>query len=490
MLKHTFNAVLKNSQPDLNAKKAINKIMIKTIGERDFSAQETMHLLLSLKLHSTTFQVLPVNLNGSRRVETNLQETDRCTKDSLLDIYANRINYKHTFPSIMSVNFIDFATKYTLKKGKLVEQSCNVVPRLFPNYSSNPKGDNYNMFCKYQLLKYKPWKNYQHDAWGSENPEDCTFVNAWHKFLSLPYAQKHVPNWTEKMQNVLDNIELSIEELTENDHQSQEEWMMLSQFHSSGVNCNAKNPKGSCNYNWHLDCTKYSEQDLGEMPNWVKTKKDNASAEIRKCEQIDTNSFSEKQKLAYDIIVNHSKLPTESKSPLLIIIIGEAGTAKSYLINGIFNYLKNKCVITATTGKAAFNISGVTIHSFLKLPIGSPRQKDLSGQSLVNLQEQLLGIDYVLIDEYSMLGQTTMGWIDRQCRQATGVKDKLFGGKSILLLGDAGQLPPVCDKPIYHSNPCNELREQGYLAYQMFNKVVILDVNQRVQGSESNQIMF
>ena len=29
MLKHTFNAVLKYSQPDLNAKKAINKIMIK-----------------------------------------------------------------------------------------------------------------------------------------------------------------------------------------------------------------------------------------------------------------------------------------------------------------------------------------------------------------------------------------------------------------------------------------------------------------------------
>ena len=132
----------------------------------------------------------------------------------------------------------------------------------------------------------------------------------------------------------------------------------------------------------------------------------------------------------------------------------------------------------------------MTIHSLLKLPVTGLYQKDLSGQSLVNLQENLLGVDYLLIDEYSMLGQSTLGWVDRQCRQATGLKDQLFGGKSMILSGDAGQLPPVCDKPLYHSKPSNEFREQGYMAYQMFDKVVILDVNQRGKGSESNQIVF
>ena len=43
--------------------------MTKTLGERDFSAQETMHLLLSLKLHSSSFQVLPVNLDGTRSLK-------------------------------------------------------------------------------------------------------------------------------------------------------------------------------------------------------------------------------------------------------------------------------------------------------------------------------------------------------------------------------------------------------------------------------------
>ena len=44
--------------------------MIKSLGERDFSAQETMHHLLSLKLHSTTFHVKSLSLNGSRRLQT------------------------------------------------------------------------------------------------------------------------------------------------------------------------------------------------------------------------------------------------------------------------------------------------------------------------------------------------------------------------------------------------------------------------------------
>ena len=82
-----------------------------------------------------------------------------------------------------------------------------------------------------------------------------------------------------------------------------------------------------------------------------------------------------------------------------------------------------------------------------------------------------------------MLGQSTLGWVDRRYRQATGIKDQLFGGKSIILLGYGVQLPPVGCKPLHHSNPSS-------MAYQMFDKVVILDVNQRVKGSDSNQIVF
>ena len=66
-------------------------------------------------------------------------------------------------------------------------------------------------------------------------------------------------------------------------------------------------------------------------------------------------------------------------------------------------------------------------------------------------------------------------WIDRRCWQATGLKGKLFGGKSLILFGVPGQLPPVVvDKPLHHSRPSNSIAEQGFLAYKMFNNVVIL----------------
>ena len=141
---------------------------------------------------------------------------------------------------------------------------------------------------------------------------------------------------------------------------------------------------------------------------------------------------------------------------------------KSYLISALRTLLHDKCAVTATTGKAAFNINGVTVHSLLKLPVGSRRNKDLVGQNLIRLQQSLGGIEYIIIDEYSMLGQMTFRWIDRRCKQASGFHDKLLGNKSVILFGDPAQLPPVTDKPLYHTMSTNSIGEQGCLTYNMF----------------------
>ena len=126
----------------------------------------------------------------------------------------------------------------------------------------------------------------------------------------------------------------------------------------------------------------------------------------------------------------------------------------------------------------------------MKLPIGSRGKKDLTGQSLCRLQDSLNGVEYILIDEYSMLGQVAFGWIDKRCKQATGCHNKVLGGKSLILIGDPGQLPPVADKPLYHAKPSSAVGEQGYQTYRMFDKVVKLTVNQRVQGISSEQVRF
>ena len=309
-----------------------------------------------------------------------------------------------------------------------------------------------------------------------------TFCEILHLRNSM--CQSGIRNFT------LDNCSKSSEDnkTLQIDTTTQEEWMIISDLYNS-YNTFASENMEQISYDWRVESSRYTKKQLGEMPDWINLKKETFTLQNSINEQNDRSSFSEEQTLAYDIITKHF-CTTDSNEPLLLVVNGVGGTGKSYLITAIQGFLGNKCAVTASTGKTAFNVKGIAIHSPLTLPVKPSSQKDLVGQSLVNLQERLLGIDYIIIDEYSMIGQKTLGWIDRRCRQSSGKKGHIFGGKSIILTGDPGQLPPVCDKPLYHSKPSGETAEQGYFAYNMFEKVVILSVNQRVKGSNPSQTEF
>ena len=53
LLKQTFTSIIQNMDTTSDPHKAIKKVVMKTLGERDYAAQETMHHLMSLKLHSS-----------------------------------------------------------------------------------------------------------------------------------------------------------------------------------------------------------------------------------------------------------------------------------------------------------------------------------------------------------------------------------------------------------------------------------------------------
>ena len=239
---------------------------------------------------------------------------------------------------------------------------------------------------------------------------------------------------------------------------------------------------------WHSYSYPYTPQQLLEMASWINSTKQYYETQVENC-NVDINTFSSMQSLAYNIVKDHFENPNP-QSPLHLIINGFAGTGKSFLISALRNPMQQNCTVTATTGKASFNINGKTVHSLLNLPVGARGNTDLKGQALVRLQDKLQNIKYILIDEYSMLGQTLLDWIDKCCRQATGQQDEVFGNVSIILIGDPAQLPPVADKPLYHAKPSGVIGEQGHLAYLMFDKVVKLSENQRVQGSNPEQLSF
>ena len=67
----------------------------------------------------------------------------------------------------MQMNLLEFVSKYTLLKSDLVPRVNEVIIRTFPTYSSDPKGNNYGLYCKYQLLKFKPWRTSPQNAWNT-----------------------------------------------------------------------------------------------------------------------------------------------------------------------------------------------------------------------------------------------------------------------------------------------------------------------------------
>ena len=242
-----------------------------------------------------------------------------------------------------------------------------------------------------------------------ETVSATAYVNCWLQFLNTSVANDYVPDWGTHLQNVLDNVvqdDDNANSSSEYEHENpQEEWMILSNYHK--LQGTHQYPEKSCD--WHVDSTMYTVQQIASMTKWITNEKSDHTATARDY-QVNTMTCSKKQQLAYDSILNHNS-KTMAKEQLLLIIIGEGATGKSFLINAIRSYLKDSCMVTATTGKAAFNINGITIHSFLKLPVGRMAKKDLSGQSLHTLQHNLLSVEYIIIDEYSMLGQKTMGWM-------------------------------------------------------------------------------
>jgi hypothetical protein len=110
---------------------------------------------------------MPVSLNGSGRVRdtANIEEGESCTDYSLLDVYANREQYQSSqLQNTINMNFVvQFATTYKVVNNELTKLPENVIPRIFPTYSSNPKGPNFGVYCKYQLLRYKPWRTTQNN---------------------------------------------------------------------------------------------------------------------------------------------------------------------------------------------------------------------------------------------------------------------------------------------------------------------------------------
>jgi hypothetical protein len=112
-------------------------------------------------------------------------------------------------------------------------------------------------------------------------------------------------------------------------------------------------------------------------------------------------------------------------------IDGRAGTGKSELIRKLNKYCDEnglKYVNLAPTNKASRNINGQTIHKFFAI---GRDNKTINAKKLTKLK----GLDYVFIDEISMVSSTLLRFLHLAKLNNKNVK--------FILVGDSWQLPPV-----------------------------------------------
>lgn len=157
---------------------------------------------------------------------------------------------------------------------------------------------------------------------------------------------------------------------------------------------------------------------------------------------LDFNSdveISEDQKNLFNITENTNNN---------IVITGGAGVGKSFIADYFKKHTMKNVVVLASTGVAAINVKGQTIHSAFRL---QPKVQvvDFRNEELWKtpnkVKTMIRNADTFLFDEISMTSPDVIDMVDQKCRLVMN-SSLAFGGKQAIFIGDLLQLPPVTKK--------------------------------------------
>ncbi|KAF4617978.1 hypothetical protein D9613_013011 [Agrocybe pediades] len=172
------------------------------------------------------------------------------------------------------------------------------------------------------------------------------------------------------------------------------------------------------------------------------------------------------QERAFRIIANHACSP--SPEQLKMYLGGMGGTGKTQVIKAVLEMFKQKneshrFIVVAPTGTAAALLNGSTYHSAFGIHIKGNNDAGMgrSGSDLINdLRVKLAGVEYVFIDEVSMISCHELYAISARLAELTNVHDKPFGGINVIFAGDFAQLPPISGSYLY-SNSVPKVQSAG-----------------------------
>lgn len=136
-----------------------------------------------------------------------------------------------------------------------------------------------------------------------------------------------------------------------------------------------------------------------------------------------------------------------------VFFTGSAGTGKTVLLREIIKELRRKyrrepdrVAVTASTGLAACNVGGVTLHSFAGIGLGKEAVPELVRKIKRNpkAKNRWMRTKILIVDEISMVDGDLFDKLESIARSIRN-NGRPFGGIQLVITGDFFQLPPVPD---------------------------------------------
>ena len=175
--KETFKLIVDSLKDSNTSLTAIQKLLINSIGERDYSSQETCHLLLQLPMFKASRDFVVLSLDGSRIVDNTTQDGQVATALTIFDHYVRR----PTTSAFNSMTLLTFAKSYNMPKEPSAyptQRRKHVVVVVRPYCSPDPNSPTYEQYCKQKMMLHVQFRQIS-DLLVDHN----TFAEAYEHFL-------------------------------------------------------------------------------------------------------------------------------------------------------------------------------------------------------------------------------------------------------------------------------------------------------------------
>ena len=460
--------------------KQLRKVGSAFLTHREVSAQEAAYRILSIPMKQLSRSVVFVDTNPKNEriaVLKNSQALEQLD-DSDVDVFQKSLidRYQHRPQDIQSMCLAEFTATYvtnyqkeddgdalppvesetTLSRitltggfGKMNKRKREAVIR-FRRYNKDAEPSNW---YRAKLMLYFPWYNEDTDLLGGYATYEEHYRHA-HTIV--------VANESKYSQTDVEDIEV------DEDGPPEHVW--------ADIAPNTEEGRSRAHEEGEEQLTEVAPEDLQDHANVFESSSVSHGLQARfesaaNKEEIPADEYrrllrglNEKQRGIVMYHRNWCKKTVialrngESIVPYRVFLSGPGGVGKSHVIRLIHSDTLKllrlagtlqpgdvTVLLTAPTGVAAFNINGMTLHSALLLGCSKYAGFQPLGHDRLNtLRSKLSKLMLVIIDEVSMVGCNMFLEIHKRLQQIKGVlPDVMFGGVSILAVGDLYQLPPV-----------------------------------------------